>query len=114
MNFFNAELKGPVGQIIHPDKLVLAVEQNKVLMPPTFSRYAAWGFADHSLRIGMYDSDRAMFICDSNRQVQLTSSMCIAKLSNDHHIGNELSGDSLGVGFKAKIDVSEAFIPWPH
>lgn len=62
---FPTELKGPVGQIIHPDKLVLAVEQNKVLMPPTFSRYAAWGFADHSLRIGMYDSDRAMFICES-------------------------------------------------
>lgn len=59
------ELKGPVGQIIHPDKVVLAVEQNKVLMPPTFSRYIAWGFADHSLRIGMYDSDRAMFVCES-------------------------------------------------
>lgn len=59
------ELKGPVGQILHPDKVVLAVEQNKVLMPPTFSRYIAWGFADHSLRIGMYDSDRAMFVCES-------------------------------------------------
>lgn len=59
------ELKGPVGQIIHPDKVVLAVEQNKVLMPPTFSRYIAWGFADHSLRIGMYDNDRAMFVCES-------------------------------------------------
>lgn len=54
-----------MGQIIHPDKVVLAVEQNKVLMPPTFSRYIAWGFADHSLRIGMYDSDRAMFVCES-------------------------------------------------
>jgi WD repeat and FYVE domain-containing protein 3 len=54
-----------VGQIIHPDKIVLAVEQNKVLMPPTFSRYIAWGFADHSLRIGMYDSDRAMFVCET-------------------------------------------------
>ncbi|CAH1711493.1 unnamed protein product [Chironomus riparius] len=59
------ELKGPVGQIMHPDKTVLAVEQNKVLMPPTFSRYIAWGFADHSLRIGMYDSDRAMFVCET-------------------------------------------------
>lgn len=50
---------------MHPDKIVLAVEQNKVLMPPTFSRYVSWGFADHSLRIGMYDSDRAMFVCES-------------------------------------------------
>ncbi|XP_055300472.1 WD repeat and FYVE domain-containing protein 3 isoform X2 [Sitodiplosis mosellana] len=62
------ELKGPVGQIIHPDKTVLAVEQNKVLMAPTFSRYIAWGFADHSLRIGMYDSDRALFVCEASAQ----------------------------------------------
>lgn len=59
------ELKGPVGQIIHPDKSMLAVEQNKVLMAPSYSRYIAWGFADHSLRIGMYDSDRALFVCEA-------------------------------------------------
>lgn len=63
-----AELKGPVGQIIHPDKTVLAVEQNKVMMAPSFSRYIAWGFADHSLRIGMYDSDRALFVCEAAAQ----------------------------------------------
>lgn len=62
------ELKGPVGQIIQPDKSVLAVEQNKVLMAPHFSRYIAWGFADHSLRIGMYDSDRAIFVCETASQ----------------------------------------------
>lgn len=62
------ELKGPVGQIIHPDKTVLAVEQNKVMMAPLFSRYIAWGFADHSLRIGMYDSDRALFVCEAAAQ----------------------------------------------
>lgn len=62
------ELKGPVGQIIHPDKTVLAVEQNKVMMAPLFTRYIAWGFADHSLRIGMYDSDRALFVCEAAAQ----------------------------------------------
>lgn len=62
------ELKGPVGQILQPDKTVLAVEQNKVLMPPSFTRYIAWGFADHSLRIGMYDSDRALFVCEATAQ----------------------------------------------
>lgn len=62
------ELKGPVGQIIQPDKTILAVEQNKVLMPPTFNKYIAWGFADHSLRIGMYDSDRAIFVCEATAQ----------------------------------------------
>lgn len=30
MKIIFVELKGPVGQIIHPDKTVLAVEQNKV------------------------------------------------------------------------------------
>lgn len=62
------ELKGPVGQIIQPDKAVLAVEQNKVLMAPLYARYIAWGFADHSLRIGMYDSDRALFVCETAAQ----------------------------------------------
>ncbi|XP_060523655.1 WD repeat and FYVE domain-containing protein 3 [Cylas formicarius] len=62
------EVKGPVGQILHIDKTVLAVEQNKVLMPPSFSKYVAWGFADHSIRIGNYDSDKAIFVSESVEQ----------------------------------------------
>ena len=53
-----AELKGSVGQILHNDKSVAAVEQNKVLIPPAFNKYLAWGFADMSVRIGNYDSDK--------------------------------------------------------
>lgn len=41
-----AEVKGAVGQIIAQDKLILAVEQNKTLIPPTYQRFLAWGFAD--------------------------------------------------------------------
>lgn len=37
-------------------------------MAPLFTRYIAWGFADHSLRIGMYDSDRALFVCEAAAQ----------------------------------------------
>ncbi|CAH1111054.1 unnamed protein product [Psylliodes chrysocephalus] len=59
------EVKSPVGQILHVDRSVLAVEQNKVLMPPSFNRYVAWGFADHSLRIGNYESDKAVFVSES-------------------------------------------------
>ena len=59
------ELKGAVGQIIQQDKTLLAVEQNKVLIAPTFNRYVAWGFADHSLRIGPYESDRALYVWES-------------------------------------------------
>ena len=52
------ELKTAVGQIIHTDRYVLAVEQNKVLVPPNYSRYLAWGFADLSLRVGPYESEK--------------------------------------------------------
>ena len=41
------EVKGVVGQIICLDKGVLAVEQNKVLIPSSYQRYLACGFADH-------------------------------------------------------------------
>lgn len=46
----------------------MAVEQNKVLMPPSYNKYAAWGFADHSLRIGNYDNDKAVFVCETVAQ----------------------------------------------
>ncbi|XP_053688917.1 WD repeat and FYVE domain-containing protein 3 isoform X2 [Sabethes cyaneus] len=59
------ELKGPVGHIIQMEKFILAVEQNKILMPPNFNRYIAWGYADHSIRVGIYDSDRALFVCEN-------------------------------------------------
>ncbi|KAJ8676714.1 hypothetical protein QAD02_012501 [Eretmocerus hayati] len=62
------ELKGPVGQILHIDKAVLSVEQNKTLIPPSFNKYVAWGFADHSLRIGNYDSEKATFVCETMMQ----------------------------------------------
>ncbi|XP_029662380.1 WD repeat and FYVE domain-containing protein 3 isoform X2 [Formica exsecta] len=62
------ELKGPVGQILHVDKAVLAVEQNKTLIPPAYNKYVAWGFADHSLRIGNYDSDKAIFVGEALMQ----------------------------------------------
>uniref|UniRef100_A0A182W2I8 WD repeat-containing protein 55 homolog n=1 Tax=Anopheles minimus TaxID=112268 RepID=A0A182W2I8_9DIPT len=52
------ELKGPVGQIIQHEKNILSVEQNKILIPKSYNRYVAWGCADHSLRVGCYDSDR--------------------------------------------------------
>ena len=55
------ELKTAVGQIIHTDRYVLAVEQNKVLVPPNYSRYLAWGFADLSLRVGPYESEKVSY-----------------------------------------------------
>ncbi|XP_064637335.1 WD repeat and FYVE domain-containing protein 3-like isoform X3 [Lineus longissimus] len=59
------ELKGAVGQIVHNDRTILAVEQNKVLIPPLYNRYLAWGFADLSIRIGNYDSDKANLVFEN-------------------------------------------------
>uniref|UniRef100_H3DD36 WD repeat and FYVE domain containing 3 n=1 Tax=Tetraodon nigroviridis TaxID=99883 RepID=H3DD36_TETNG len=56
------ELKEPVGQIVCTDKGILAVEQNKVLVPPTWSKIFAWGYADLSCRLANYDSDKALVV----------------------------------------------------
>ncbi|KAL5018829.1 hypothetical protein ScPMuIL_004551 [Solemya velum] len=65
------ELKTAVGQIIHNEKLVMAVEQNKVLIPPAYSKYLAWGYADLSVRIGNYEADKAsqVFECLDNGEI---------------------------------------------
>ncbi|XP_024909182.1 WD repeat and FYVE domain-containing protein 3 isoform X1 [Cynoglossus semilaevis] len=56
------ELKEPVGQIMCTDKGALAVEQNKVLVPPTWTRSFAWGYADLSCRLANYESDKALVV----------------------------------------------------
>ncbi|GFQ88429.1 WD repeat and FYVE domain-containing protein 3 [Trichonephila clavata] len=56
------DLKGPVGHIVFHEKTLMAVEQHKILVPPHYSRYVAWGFADHSIRIGLYEMERALFV----------------------------------------------------
>lgn len=47
-----------MGQIVCTDKGILAVEQNKVLIPPTWNKSFAWGYADLSCRLGTYESDK--------------------------------------------------------
>ncbi|KAF6721070.1 WD repeat and FYVE domain-containing protein 3 [Oryzias melastigma] len=56
------ELKEPVGQIVCTDKGILAVEQNKVLVPPAWSKTFAWGYADLSCRLANYESDKALVV----------------------------------------------------
>ena len=60
------EVKGAVGEIQHSERLIYAVEQNKVLVPGNCNRYLAWGFADQSFRLGTYDTDKAVFVCEPN------------------------------------------------
>ncbi|CAL9708759.1 unnamed protein product [Knipowitschia caucasica] len=59
------ELKEPVGQIVCTDKGILAVEQNKALVPPSWSRTYAWGYADLSCRLTNYESDKALVVYES-------------------------------------------------
>eukprot|EP00094_Tigriopus_californicus_P005213 TCALIF_05026-PB protein Name:"Similar to WDFY3 WD repeat and FYVE domain-containing protein 3 (Homo sapiens)" AED:0.04 eAED:0.04 QI:7/0.93/0.68/1/1/1/16/134/3650 len=71
------ELKGPVGQIQCVDRLIYAVEQNKVLVPGNSNRYLAWGYADQSFRLGNYESDKAVFICEPNYLIgQVLTCVC--------------------------------------
>jgi WD40 repeat protein len=70
------ELKAPVGQILHHEKNVLAVEQNKALMPPLYNKYVSWGFADHSLRIGLYDTDKAALVCEAPQNGEVVACVC--------------------------------------
>ena len=60
------ELKRPVGHMVCADRsVVVAVEENKCLLPPNFSRYVAWGYADHSIRLVPHDSDKALMVCET-------------------------------------------------
>ena len=62
------ELRGSVGQIIQQDKNILAVEQNKALIPSQYNKYVAFGYADSSIRICNYhpETDRALSIFESD------------------------------------------------
>ncbi|KAK7077189.1 WD repeat and FYVE domain-containing protein 3 [Halocaridina rubra] len=70
------EVKGAVGQIIAQDKVILAVEQNKTLIPTMYQRYLAWGFADHSLRIGGYESERAVLVSETPQNGEILAAVC--------------------------------------
>ncbi|XP_072921340.1 WD repeat and FYVE domain-containing protein 3 isoform X1 [Hemitrygon akajei] len=71
------ELKEPVGQIIFTDKGVLAVEQNKVLIPPFWNKTFAWGYADLSCRVANYESDKALIVYEGlSEWGQILSAIC--------------------------------------
>lgn len=60
------ELKAPVGQIVISEKgAVVAVEHKKCLMPPSYQRYVAWGFADENIKIGWTDYEKSYVAFES-------------------------------------------------
>ncbi|XP_004680724.1 PREDICTED: WD repeat- and FYVE domain-containing protein 4 [Condylura cristata] len=50
--------KGAIGHIVPTEKTILAVERNKVLLPPHWNRTLSWGFDDFSCCLGSYGSDK--------------------------------------------------------
>ena len=51
--------------------------QNKVLVPGNSNRYLAWGYADQSFRLGNYESDKAVFICEPSYLIgQVLTCVC--------------------------------------
>lgn len=71
------ELRGPVGQVVQIDKNnIVAVEQNKLLIPPEYCRYIAWGHADRSLRLGLYDSEKPVFVWEGGDSTAPSEILC--------------------------------------
>ena len=55
---------------------MLAVEQNKVLIPPAYNKYLSWGFSDLSVRVGNYDSDKASAIYENLDNGEILCAAC--------------------------------------
>ncbi|XP_069096980.1 WD repeat- and FYVE domain-containing protein 4 isoform X1 [Pleurodeles waltl] len=58
-------LRGPVGHIVHTEKNTLAVEKNKLLIPPLWNKVFSWGFDDFSCSFGNYGSDKVVAVCEN-------------------------------------------------
>nr|XP_048277556.1 WD repeat- and FYVE domain-containing protein 4 isoform X1 [Myodes glareolus]XP_048277557.1 WD repeat- and FYVE domain-containing protein 4 isoform X1 [Myodes glareolus]XP_048277558.1 WD repeat- and FYVE domain-containing protein 4 isoform X1 [Myodes glareolus]XP_048277559.1 WD repeat- and FYVE domain-containing protein 4 isoform X1 [Myodes glareolus]XP_048277560.1 WD repeat- and FYVE domain-containing protein 4 isoform X1 [Myodes glareolus]XP_048277561.1 WD repeat- and FYVE domain-containi len=52
--------KGAIGHIVPTEKTILAVEKNKMLLPPLWNRTFSWGFDDFSCCLGSYGSDKIL------------------------------------------------------
>ncbi|XP_035394817.1 WD repeat- and FYVE domain-containing protein 4 [Cygnus atratus] len=52
--------KGAIGHIVHTEKGILAVEKNKILIPPLWNKTFCWGFEDFTCCFGNYGSEKNM------------------------------------------------------
>ncbi|KAL1780563.1 WD repeat-and FYVE domain-containing protein 4 isoform X1 [Sigmodon hispidus] len=52
--------KGAIGHIVPTEKTILAVEKNKILLPPLWNRTFSWGFDDFTCCLGNYGSDKIL------------------------------------------------------
>lgn len=59
LSSLSPEIRGEVSQMVSvTDKIPIAVEKNKLLLPPHYNRYFMWGFPDYSARIATVEGDK--------------------------------------------------------
>ncbi|KAM5235936.1 WD repeat- and FYVE domain-containing protein 4 [Ctenodactylus gundi] len=57
--------KGAIGHIVPTEKAIVAVERNKVLLPPLWNRTFCWGSDDFSGCLSTYGSDKVLMTFES-------------------------------------------------
>uniref|UniRef100_UPI00398F68DA WD repeat- and FYVE domain-containing protein 4 n=1 Tax=Pristiophorus japonicus TaxID=55135 RepID=UPI00398F68DA len=55
-------MNGAVGHIVYTEKGILAVERNRLLMPPHWNKTFSWGYNDFSCSLGNYGSDKILTV----------------------------------------------------
>ncbi|CAH8629332.1 unnamed protein product [Schistosoma mattheei] len=90
---------------------VVAVEQNKCLLPPNYTHYLAWGFTDGSLRLGslfdanergrcifeMVDQNEILCCTSPNRHTIITAGLSTVVrvwFLNSHEVGNNMASSN--------------------
>ncbi|CAH8657976.1 unnamed protein product [Schistosoma margrebowiei] len=90
---------------------VVAVEQNKCLLPPNYTHYLAWGFTDGSLRLGslfdanerarcifeMVDQNEILCCASPNRHTIITAGLSTVVrvwFLNSHEVGNNMASSN--------------------
>ena len=62
--------------MIGAERSVVAVEENKCLLPPNYTRCVAWGYADHSIRLVRRDSDKALMVGEAPFHQEILTCVC--------------------------------------
>ncbi|KAG7462495.1 hypothetical protein MATL_G00185510 [Megalops atlanticus] len=58
-------IRGPVGHMVCGEKEILAVEKNKLLIPPLWNTFFSWGFHDNTCAFGNHGTEKNFAVCES-------------------------------------------------
>ncbi|CAI8023122.1 WD repeat and FYVE domain-containing protein 3 [Geodia barretti] len=69
------EIRGEVHHIsLVGDRTLLALDRNKLPLPPLFSRYFMWGFPDRSARVASVEADKVVSVFENLHQGRILCS----------------------------------------